>query len=391
MFVRARPTGFWIFGSVVDPLEFEGVDEDRSNALDGKNGGSYTLLTALNLGGEGLTLSGAKHHVAGTLTVDNLGLIKIASGGTVRADGSTSDIELKVVSNVAKLTVGNTSIVEISGALNMLANGLIAVDNAGGIALASGAELLAQSGAVVQVDAGADVTIAASVDLTGQIQVQSGGDITALSGAQLTVSSGATASLQGTTSVSGTMSLIGSNNWIQLATARDWDRAASRIRPLTYAQNSGTGPSDPDVWEAKSDINPPAPCWRTSVMTTSGAQSVIEFEDLPQGGTIEGAIVTCKGTISIDNNTLPTYRIVRWKDSAAAGYTNVSDLKTDDGHDDDDFAFVVGVTTIVANANQTIDKQYRYGILVSHPYHASTQGMRVYDAHLYGTFAALKN
>ena len=113
MFTRARLAGLWILGSVISPAELEHLD-DYSLAIDGDGGGTYAPSTAIVIGGSGVTLAGTDHHVSGTLTVDNLAVISIASGGSIKAEGSgTADITLATVANVGTLTVGSGAVVKI--------------------------------------------------------------------------------------------------------------------------------------------------------------------------------------------------------------------------------------------------------------------------------------
>jgi len=50
-FARQRDPGLWTFDSVVEDYEFEYFDESLSNAIDGLNGGSYSLQADLSIGG----------------------------------------------------------------------------------------------------------------------------------------------------------------------------------------------------------------------------------------------------------------------------------------------------------------------------------------------------
>ena len=203
MFVRARPIGFWIFGSVIDPLELEGLDRDRANSLDGKNGGAYSLLAALVLGGAGLTLAGTNHHVSGTVTVDNLALIKVVDGGTVKADGTGgADIALKVVSGVALLDVESGAAIRIKsgGSLDVL----------GALAVKDGATLTAEDGSVITISSGAIFTAAdgSTVNLSGTTNVRGAFVLKASGGpGSFTQEAGTTALFQGDTVFSGASSI----------------------------------------------------------------------------------------------------------------------------------------------------------------------------------------
>ena len=121
MFTRARLAGLWILGSVISPAELEHLD-DYSLAIDGATGGTYAPSTAIVIGGSGVTLSGANHHLSGTLTIDSLAVITIATGGSIKAEGTGSaDITLATVADVGTLTVGSGAVLKINsgGALDV--------------------------------------------------------------------------------------------------------------------------------------------------------------------------------------------------------------------------------------------------------------------------------
>src|SRR5689334_10666795 len=58
MFSRIRPPGEWTLNSVVDPAEWETFDENQSNAIDGLHGGVYAPDNEIEIGGDGLKVSG---------------------------------------------------------------------------------------------------------------------------------------------------------------------------------------------------------------------------------------------------------------------------------------------------------------------------------------------
>ena len=195
MFTRTRPPGLWILGSVISPAELEHLD-DYSAALNSA-GGTYALGAALILGGAGVTLSGTSHHVAGTLTVDNLALISIANGGSIKAEGTgTADITLSVVTNVATLTVGSGAVAKI------LAGGALDVFGALTLKDASG---------------------------PGSITAEDNTTITMLDGSTLTAAAGSTVNLTGATVVRGSLPIESSGGPGSLV-----------IEASTTSQNAGT-------------------------------------------------------------------------------------------------------------------------------------------------------
>jgi hypothetical protein len=330
--------------------------------------------------------------------VDSLGSIVVASNGMIKLDGtSAADIELKVSAGVAsinvkagaRIDVQESADVDVYGAITLKDNGG-AAGSGGNIIVEDTALITVQSGGVVSAASGSTVNLNGVTHVRGNLIVED----TASGGPGSIVMGGDTLlQVEGTTIfVDGSETTFqGATTWPKLDPARTWNRAAKALLPLTFAGGGTDGTGAPDAWVEQSNINPPVPCWRTLAVAVAGGQSLIVFDGLPQGGVITTATITCRGTISIDNNDLPTYRIVRWKDSAAATFTYVSNIKTDDAHTDDDFFFVTGTTTITANASTTVDNQYRYGLLITHPFRTgSTQGMRIYDAQINGTLNVLK-
>ena len=53
MFTRLRDPGLWTFDTAVEDFEFEGFDENISNALDGQDGGAYSLAADMEIGSTG--------------------------------------------------------------------------------------------------------------------------------------------------------------------------------------------------------------------------------------------------------------------------------------------------------------------------------------------------
>lgn len=99
-FSRQRAIGLWTFDSVVEDFEFEIFDENLSNAIDGKGGGSYSLQSPLIIGGVpgtytqfdvGLTLSDLLYMTGG---VESYGPVYIGGTGTftVDKDSTFSDV-----------------------------------------------------------------------------------------------------------------------------------------------------------------------------------------------------------------------------------------------------------------------------------------------------------
>jgi hypothetical protein len=391
MFTRARLAGLWILGSVISPAELEHLD-DYSLAIDGDGGGTYAPSTAIVIGGSGVTLSGANHHVSGTLTVDNLAVISIASGGSIKAEGSgTADITLAVVTNVATLTVGANGIVNMGGALNITANGLLNVKNTGGIAVESGGTILVQSSGTVQTDNGSNVNVFGSLKIknsTGVLTLEAGttnlnaGKISHLSTSENAYASGS--KLTGTIEVSGGSSSIVLKDSIDLDLdpARDWDRRATRVAATTY---------DTGVPQAADDMFSPlfdAPSLYTLAGSTSPVVTIFEIDPPPDGSLIVSATVkSIYGSIVLSTLAVATYELVKWQNGLTAAPVSISSLTNDTHATNGSDWNTVKTVTVTADANTITDRAYRYGLRVNSSYLTGT-GARLemyYDIALAGT------
>lgn len=389
MFVRARPEGLWIQGSVVDPLEFEGLDRDRARSLDGKGGGSYTLEGALILGGEGVELAGANHKVSGTLTVLALAQVTVANGAEIKADGSAGDIRLRVVSNVARLEAETGTVIQVKagGALDI--HGGLTLKNASGpgsMTAENGTSITMQAGSTMTVAGPDSPTAAAVLQVSGDLNIKSGGDMHVESGGDLYLDSGAFAQLSGTVDSAGNFTFIG-DTWPKL-NSRSWERHTLLVAFCTFANHTGDGPDSPDIWAASSDVSS-SQCLRTRAADATGDYSVVEFKDLPAGGVLSNVKVKSKGIENVVP-TYPTYRIVRWLEGDDFEY--VSNAVTDIHSTDGNWHTVVRTTTLTPSSAHTIDSKYRYGVRVTHPYPAAgSASMRIYDVGAYGTLQELRN
>lgn len=79
MFSLIKPGG-WAFGEILTSAQMNALDTDHANAVDGLNGGLYTLTAPLSVGGN-------------AVTIDVLGCIDLtASGNVLGALGSFGDL-----------------------------------------------------------------------------------------------------------------------------------------------------------------------------------------------------------------------------------------------------------------------------------------------------------
>ena len=258
---------------------------------------------------------------------------------------------------------------------------------------ASGAALTAASGSTVNLTGNTAVRGAMTIKASGgpgSLVVEAGttnnvaGLVQFLSTSEQRFTSGS--ALTGTIEVSGGSSSITLKDGVDITldTPVAWESQRTILHVLSYAGASG-GPANPDIWTEDSDLFN-APCLVTSDLAASGGKSLIEFVDLPPGGSIAQVTVTTKGTQPTGTaSTRPKYEIVSWEDSSATGYTAHSALTTDAGAVLT-FAANVTQTTIAVSGATTVVVGRRYGLAITHPYEAIiTQGVRIYEATMSGT------
>jgi hypothetical protein len=210
---------------------FNGLSTELVKAIDGVNGGTYTL-------GSVLRFEGADVQIAADLEVVNGGEINVQAGGLINITG---DIQVKS-----------------SGDINVESGGDINVESGGDIHLVSGAGLELDPGAVFLLEGTQNVTgqinllSGADLDLASGSTLTNGGAITTSTGATLTVDSGGFLTINGLQTVNGSIDvnaggsitiedqndlLINSDavnvrlcmtpTWIETATGLTWDRTAA--------------------------------------------------------------------------------------------------------------------------------------------------------------------
>jgi hypothetical protein len=86
-FSRIRESGQWLDESTVEDSEFEAIDENLSNAIDGAAGGAYAPSNAIEIGGAGLSLGTYPALTTVSYTVPFLA----AEGMAGHINASTSD------------------------------------------------------------------------------------------------------------------------------------------------------------------------------------------------------------------------------------------------------------------------------------------------------------
>lgn len=350
---RIRDPGLWVPGSVVLQEEFEAIDEIRPWLINADAGSSHAPTTQIVLGGSGLRVSGPSR-------LDGITFAELAAGG--------------------RFNVVNDSVLHVAGGA---IGGSIALD-AGGVVparidLASGTSVRVASGGFLDVRAGA------SVDVTGALVLKTGapgGGMTAETGSVITLDAGST------TNSSGAF-YFASSTWPKLSPARNWTRRSLLIGTCTGTDTVSSVPSGAttaDSWKiARAGVVDQIFARPT---TNSAAFTVIEFTNLPQGGTMASCLINSMGATSgTATMTFPTYQFIRWDDTTL---TTMSALIAD-VHVIANWASVQP-TTIPITSNAVIDNQYRYGLMVHHCYGASiAEGSTYYtDCKATGTATELQ-
>lgn len=360
------PGGIIVDGDVPDGTTMTLLAQQSYAAINGDGGGTWAPGSFITIGGSGVQFTGTAHSLAAAarLNVESTGEVRIKNGAMLRVDGTSGDIRLEVVSNVAKVIVESGGVVEVYGETQIKDGGAFTVEDNGAASFEDGSELVLLSGALETVSSGA------SVSVYGQIQVQSAGNITLLSGGGLTAASGSTVLVQDALNVSGDLTLVGSAKWVNLSPDRTITRGKFSLLPLTYLLDGPTGLRAPRIfWYPSLSTNGPAAYTELAVVT--GDVSILVLEELPIGAVVSDVVLTTQGYGgSGGTSTLPTYQLVSWADTSATGLTTHS-TATNDAHTGVNWLSAVVTTTITPSGTTTITAGRTYGIRVTHPYDPS--------------------
>lgn len=334
---RIRDPGMWVAGSVVLPEEFEAIDVIRPWMINGAFGSTNAPTVQIELGGQGLRVSGPSR-------LDAITLGKTAATGTFTiSDRSTLIVEGGASGGLIRLDTGAVP-------------GRIDLDG-------SNTELRAKSGTLVRVQSG------------GQLKVEAGGAAdwygaaTWYTGASATIQTGVTWTFNAGSAVncSGDF-FFSSSTWPKLSPTRNWERHSLLIGVCTGTDTVTSVPSGattPDSWKivrgGSFDVI-------FAQQTTDASDfTIIEFTNLPVGGTMTSATIVSMGTTGgTVTMTFPTYQFIRFTSTTI---TAMSALIPD--------AHVIAnwgtsqSTTIPITSNAVIDLRYRYGLVVHHCYGAS--------------------
>lgn len=417
------PTGVVPYGYVVPSTDWAYVVGKLFKAVNGDDGGTWAPGAFLTIGGSGLQLTGTAHELAASakLSLQTLSQISIEAGAAVRANGTGgADILLKVsAGGVASLQVlsGAVITVEAGGAVDVSGGLTLKTGGPGAFTAEDGTLSTWASGSLITWALGSTASLRGAVDVyTTLFKIKSGAYVTWLNGSFLQSEAsatglwlgtwsqvgawtavGATVTVDGTSTLAcasgSTVTLAGTttftnSKWPKLSPDRTWTRHSLTIAMTTYGNASAVIPDEPDIWVIKSDLSS-TPALKTRSSTVSGPKSLIEFTNLPVGGTLVSMTVKSNGT-STTAPTFPTYRIVRWVDGED-GYENMSDATVDAHGGTGDWGTSVQETELTVNDHAVIDGAYRYGLTMTHPYNSpTTSAMFVYDVRAEGTTDVLR-
>jgi hypothetical protein len=378
------PTGVVPANYVLPSTDWQTNIGQVFKAINGDDGGTWAPGAFITVGGSGFEFTGTGHSLAASarLNVESTGEIRLKAGALLRVDGSSGDIRLEVSSNVATLTAQSGSEVYLAGA-TLVQDQMTLMSTANG----GPGSILVQTDAGVTFQSGSGLILSdgSTTSFAGDTLVTSTGAVTFQNSSSLTSGASAFAQWSGTWWFAGECVFVG-GTWPKLAGDRSWTRRAKAIALTTYNNGDTTGPSAPDTWVETSDLAA-SPAFRTATAAATGQYCIVEFDDLPDGGEITDVQVTTKGEATTLDG-LPTYLLVRWQ----TGESNPSSLSllTTDGHTTGNFDLIVETTTITPSPAHTIDKAYRYGLKIFHPYGTPSAYMRVYEVVISGTADSLR-
>lgn len=341
-----KPGGIWPLLTIVTKEIMELLDAAQFKAINGDDGGTWAPAEVITVGGAGLTVTGPFTASNASITIPSGKTLTIASGGSfVTASGSTTTLGGAATLN-ATLTVSSTG------------------------------KILVASGGVLEVASGG------AMDLKGGMTVYNTGAIQVLSGSLLACELGSTATFAGET-------YFTEDEWPRVAPVRDWEIHSLEICNVTYV-TAGPPREKPEAWHEASSILGSGTMIRTNSASAAGHYHWIKFKGLMDGATIEKFEVVTKGESGGAGFTRPTYRVVRYKGTAAI--ENVTNLVTDvhaaDASDWNTDVLTTELTPVVGK--EIVDATYTYALIVNHVYQGTGAEMLVFDAVARGTISELR-
>lgn len=314
---RIRAPGLWVAGSVVLPEEFEAIDEIRPWMINADGGSTNAPTVQIELGGQGLRVSGPSR-------LDGITLGALAATGT--------------------FTVSNNSTLVVAGGV---VGGLIRLDTGavpGRIDLdGANTELRVKTGTFINVQVGG------SLDVHGSSTWYGGSSLTLNAAATWTFNVGSTVN-------SSAFFYFSTGTWPGLSPARTWYRRSLFLAAYTY---NSTRPTGQNAWKV---YDPGAGDLIETRPLMTGETFLIEFDNLPNGGTLTQIEISCigngPGTLGM---TFPQFQIIRWKGKTEETMSAL----INDTHVLGNWDITPITTTIPVTSNAVIDRSFRYALKVT--------------------------
>lgn len=169
---------------------------------------------------------------------------------------------------------------------------------------------------------------------------------------------------------------------ILVTPARAWTRHSCRMCGTTATGGDPfTRTPDAAAWLDVSSKGP-----RLHTRSTTAAITLLELDDLPHGQTIASVVLRTVGDNTTSSVTsAASYKVVRW--------TSENDLEdmsasVNDSHTDANWGTVLA-QTVTVTSNSTIDRSYRYGVLIAHHDVADDRDMIIWGATASGTYGSI--
>jgi len=196
MTLTAANPGGWSLNEVLTSAQMTFLQNELLKAIDGVNGGTYTLGGVLQYEGADVRFGSDVDFLSGSAVAFASGsTLSIVNGvtGTIDGDidfGANSDTRLLSGANLTGLA---GSLVDVLGELRIGSGGILNVESGGRLDINTGSEMNVEGTGFIRV--GGEIQLTATGDLDvesgGNINLLSGGDINVLNGGNIVLLSGA--------------------------------------------------------------------------------------------------------------------------------------------------------------------------------------------------------
>ena len=203
MSLTAANPGGWSLNEVLTSAQMTHLQNELLKAIDGVNGGTYTLASPLQFAGADVRIAADLEVISGgEINIQSGGALNVLAGGIIDFSGDlhiSSGGELVVengglltMQNGSDMTVAGTALIDLLGTLDVNGTGSIEVNGGGAINVTSGGDINVTS-ADVTINGGGQILLNGGgliIGATGFIQAN-GGDIALASGSFINASAGA--------------------------------------------------------------------------------------------------------------------------------------------------------------------------------------------------------